>query len=134
MGADGWVSETERARRLRSEFTLSAFLSRQAVRLDEQLKRSWRAAGGPQRRTGVPFEVLEETIDHVASPQHRLLPLPLVHLRHPVQYPAAQKLHLKPLHETALVYQGHVRMTREIPVDAGPANRLGTGQTTINKD
>jgi hypothetical protein len=36
----------------------------------------------------------------------------------PVQYPAAQKLHLKPIHETALVYQGHVRMTREITFGA----------------
>jgi hypothetical protein len=35
-----------------------------------------------------------------------------------VQYPAAQKLHLKPIHETALVYQGHVRMTREITFGA----------------
>jgi hypothetical protein len=36
----------------------------------------------------------------------------------PVQYPAAQKLRLKPIHETALVYQGHVRMTREITFGA----------------
>jgi hypothetical protein len=40
----------------------------------------------------------------------------------PVQYPAAQKLRLKPIHETALVYQGHVRMTREITF--GPENTL----------
>jgi AhpC/TSA family/Disulphide bond corrector protein DsbC len=33
---------------------------------------------------------------------------------HPVQFPAAQKLLLKAIHETALVYQGRVRMTREI--------------------
>ena len=36
----------------------------------------------------------------------------------PVQYPAAQKLRLRPIHETALVYQGHVRMTREITFSA----------------
>lgn len=36
----------------------------------------------------------------------------------PAQYPAAQKLRLKPIHETALVYQGHVRMTREITFGA----------------
>jgi hypothetical protein len=36
----------------------------------------------------------------------------------PVQYPAARKLPLKPIHETALVYQGHVRMTREITFGA----------------
>ena len=36
----------------------------------------------------------------------------------PVQYPAAQKLHLKPIHETALVYRGHVRITREITFGA----------------
>jgi hypothetical protein len=36
----------------------------------------------------------------------------------PVQYPAARKLLLKPIHETALVYQGRVRMTREITFGA----------------
>ena len=36
----------------------------------------------------------------------------------PVQYPTALKLRLKPIHETALVYQGHVRMTREITFGA----------------
>ncbi len=36
----------------------------------------------------------------------------------PVKYPAALKLRLKPIHETALVYQGHVRMTREITFGA----------------
>jgi hypothetical protein len=36
----------------------------------------------------------------------------------PVQYPAALKLHLKPIQETVLVYQGHVRMTREITFGA----------------
>jgi hypothetical protein len=34
------------------------------------------------------------------------------------QYPPAQKLRLKPIHETALVYQGHVRLTREITFGA----------------
>jgi hypothetical protein len=36
----------------------------------------------------------------------------------PVHYPPAQKLRLKPIHETALVYQGHVRLTREITFGA----------------
>jgi hypothetical protein len=36
----------------------------------------------------------------------------------PVQYPAARKLHLKPIQETALVYQGRVRLTREITFGA----------------
>lgn len=36
----------------------------------------------------------------------------------PAQYPVAQKLRLKPIHETALVYQGHVRITREITFGA----------------
>lgn len=36
----------------------------------------------------------------------------------PVKYPAALKLRLKPIHETALVYQGRVRMTREITFGA----------------
>jgi hypothetical protein len=40
----------------------------------------------------------------------------------PVQYPSAQKLRLKPIHETALVYQGNVRMTREITF--GPEDTL----------
>ena len=40
----------------------------------------------------------------------------------PVQYPAAEKLRLEPIHETALVYQGRVRMTREITF--GPENAL----------
>ena len=33
---------------------------------------------------------------------------------HPFQYPPAQKVHLKVINETALVYRGHVRITREI--------------------
>jgi hypothetical protein len=36
----------------------------------------------------------------------------------PAQYPAALRLRLKPIRETALVYQGHVRMTREITFGA----------------
>ncbi len=36
----------------------------------------------------------------------------------PVEYPVAQKLLLKPIQETALVYQGHVRLTREITFGA----------------
>ena len=36
----------------------------------------------------------------------------------PARYPAAQKVLLKPIHETALVYQGHLRMTREITFGA----------------
>jgi hypothetical protein len=36
----------------------------------------------------------------------------------PVKYPTARKLRLKPIHETALVYQGHVRLTREITFGA----------------
>jgi hypothetical protein len=36
----------------------------------------------------------------------------------PVQYPAPEKLRLEPIHETALVYRGHVRMTREITFGA----------------
>lgn len=39
----------------------------------------------------------------------------------PVAYPAAQTLHLKPIRETALVYQGRVRIAREITFGAESA-------------
>ena len=48
---------------------------------------------------------------------------------HPFQYPASRKLHLKAIGETVPVYQGRVRMTREITFGAENAVRPLVGST-----